>query len=630
MNTQISFKDGTGLNIETINFNLGTGIKKEIGLNNSDELRIFLPDWEKILSSESFLDPFLKRYGIGQIYKPAIACYLEYYRATNFDFAGKPLRGSLKNIRNFKINSMEYKNLIWDLLIRERKSRKNLKKEDLRLKIEFPILDVTGPSVHKLFLKAAYHDLSESEQTPLGQTSYTKTFFKKIIQYYIHINNEPHLKGKKDQTRMFYSVKEIEGLKEYLSEDPIFEELRSTNFNSILIKVKNLLSRYKLNEIQLEDSLENDVTKKEVNKDELKSIVKETLESLNEFLAGKKSKEKKNKIQKWISKIQFYYSQPEPANLVVLVYINDKFSSKQGLIENINLQIEMMFRRCYREWAKKIFSELKDTEKLTKPEKRLFILMHIGTPYLNYRTPIFDALLLRYINFKDLTFYTFLLSSVFKVPKIGEIDLKLMNLQLFLSFLQFYAFWLNYVRPQEKERKQNVEYKKRFVIDQYIEKTAWEDMKLDKYGNKGEEAGTKIPEYEEIDLSDIEIEPDQTDDELLKSLEQYRYDIVSDEEGAKTKINKDYNCTIAVKKPGIDIKKAYNFNLKELFLGDILEKYCSTDEQELLRRRLINNDTLKEIGNDLKISTTAVEKRVKKICNRLSKEPELEDILTEM
>jgi hypothetical protein len=630
MANEINFDDGTGLKIETINFNFSQDIKNEYGLDDSGKLRLFIPDWEKILSSESFLDPFLKSYGIGQVYKPAIACYLEYYRATNFDFHGNPLRASLKNIRTFKINSMEYKKLLWDLLDKGKKSKKNLKLEDLSLKIEFPILDVTGHSVHELFLKAAYNEIAEPEQTPLGQTSYGKQYFKKIIRYYININNEPHLKGKKDQTRLYYSMKEIEGLKEYLSEDSIFKELRSTNFNDILIKVKKLLSRYKQKDGQSEDSTQNDVNSQGVTKEELDRIVKETLESLNEFLAGKKSKDKKDEIQKWISLIQHYYSQPEPVNLTVLVYINDKFSSKQGLIENINLQIEMLYRRCYREWAKKIFHELIMNENLTKSEKRLFILMHIGTPYLNYRIPIFDSLLLKYLNFKDLTLHTFLLSSVFKVHNIGEIDLKLMNLQLFLSFLKFYTFWLSYIRPKEKERKQNYEYNKRIVTDQFMEKTVWEDKDLDKYSSKSEEAETIIPEYEEIDLSEIKVEPDEADDKLFELLEDYRYDLISDKSKSSAYLYDDYDCIIKVKKSGIDLKKVNNFNLKELFWDDILEKYCSKDEQELLHRRIINKDSLKEIGNDLEISTTAVEKRVNKILQRLSKEKELKDILTEI
>lgn len=630
MENQILFSDGTGVIKEKIYFNYDA-FKDELGPIDSKELKIFSPDWDKILTSETFLDPFIKRYGFGQIHKFPFACYLEYYRNTQFDSSGKYLLSSIKNFRTIKANSMEYDLLIDELIDMKKKPKQNLKREDLKSKIEFQILDVTGHSVHKLFQEAAYKDIVESELTPNGQKAYSETYFKKIIQYYIHVNNKKvppeiakKLKNKKSNKKN-YTKEEIEGLRKYLSEDPIFEELRSTGFAEILNKVKEMLSRLRPEEVQELSSLQRIIEKKELD-----SIVKEAIDSLNEFLVGKKSKKKIEKIQNWIDKIQYYYSQPEFLNYIVLIYINDKFSSKEGSVDQINIGIEMLFRRCYREWAKKIFTELNKSENLTKPERRLFILMHIGTPYLNYRTPIFDPLLLIYLNFKKLTLMTFLFSSILKIHKIEENDIKLMNLQLFLSFLKFYVFWINFIRPKDVERKQNVEYKKRFVRDQYLEDTTWKEMNLDAYKLKEGADETKNSEFEELDFSDIVEESDEVENKLHKNGGFFDRSSHLDDFKAESEITKMHYYTIPVKKPGINLKKAINYNLMEFFFRDIIENYCTTEEQELLRRTIIKKDNLEEIGKELNISKPAVHKKIKKILARLSKKPELKDILTEM
>ena len=637
MEKEITFSDGTGLIIETIDLDFRNGFKKEIGLQNSGELRIFIPDWEKLLSSKSFLHPFLERYGSEQFPEFNIAFYLEYYRATHFDVKGQYLRSTLKNTRTFKINSMDYNNLIRELLVKQEKTWPTKKEEeDVKSKIEYSILDVTGYSVQKLFFKAAYSEIAEIDQTLPTQKRFSNEYFKKIVQYFVKINTQnigENIENKKEKFRTRYTKREIDELKDYLSEDLIIEELRSTNFGKILKTVKSMLSRYPQNKQQSPELKENkdNKTQRVVTNEELNKIVNEVLQSLDEFLVGKKSKEKIEKIQNWIDRIKHYHSQPEPLNsILVLVYINDEFSSTRGMVEQINLEIEMLFRRCYREWAKKTFDELKKNENLTKPEKRLFILMHIGTPYLGYRTPVFEPLLLKYLNFKNLNLYTFLLSSVFKLHKINDIDLKLMNVQLFLSFLKFYVFWLSLCRSKEKERKQNLEYKKRFVVDQFMENKSWDEKDLDTFKVEKNEKESEISKYEEIDLKDIEIDSDEPKSEMLNLSGHFKSFSVLEEDTSKTETDKINYHTMSVKKPGVDVKRAINVNLKDFFFRDIIEKYCTAEEQELLYEHLIKKEPYEEIGKKLKISNPAVSKRVNKILIRLSQESELEELLTDM
>lgn len=632
MKPQISFDDGTGLIIETLDLDFKTGFKKETRIQNSGELRIFIPDWEKLLSSESFLHPFLKRYGSEQFPEFIIAFYLEYYRTTHFDEKGQYLRSTLKNTRTFKINSMEYNNLIRELLVKQGKTWPTKKEEeDAKLKIEYSILDVTSHSVQKLFFKACYDEIAEIDQTLPTQKRFSKEYFKKIVQYFVKIDTK-NIKNKKEKFRTRYTKREIDELKDFLTEDPIFEELRSTDFSMVLKTVKSMLSRYLQNEQQSPELKENkdNKTQSVVSNEELNKIVKEALQSLDEFLVGKKSKEKIEKTQNWIDRIKHFHSQPEPLNRAVLVYINDTFASTQGMVEQINLEIEMLFRRCYREWAKKIFDELNKNENLTKPEIRLFILMHIGTPYLGYRTPVFDPLLLKYLNFKNLNLYTFLLSSVFKLHKINDIDLKLMNVQLFLSFLKFYVFWLSLSRSKEKERKQNLEYNKRFVVDQFMENTSWDEKDLDTFKVEKNEKETEILKYEKIDLKDIEINSEEPEREMLNTSGDFKSFSVLEEDTLKTEIDKINYYTMKVKKPGVDVKRAINLNFKEFFFRDIIEKYCNPEEQKLLDEYLIKNEPYKEIGKKLNISEPAVSKRLKKILFRLSQEAEIKELLTEM
>ncbi|HCY77727.1 MAG TPA: hypothetical protein DHV28_17585 [Ignavibacteriales bacterium] len=636
MEKEITFSDGTGLIIETLDLDFRNGFKNEIDLQNSGELRIFIPDWEKLLSSESFLHPFLKRYGSEQFSEFIIAFYLEYYRTTHFDVKGQYLRSTLKNTRTFKINSMDYNNLIRELLVKQEKIWPTKKEEeDAKLKIEYSILDVTGYSVQKLFFKAAYDEIDEIDQTLRAQKRFSKQYFKKIVQYFVKINTQnigENIENKKEKSRTRYTKREIDELKDYLAEDPIFEELRSTDFGKVLTTVKSMLPRYSQNGQQSPELKENkdNKTQTAVSNEELNKIVKEALQSLDEFLVGKKSKEKIEKIQNWIDRIKHIHSQPEPLNRAVLVYINDTFASTQGMVEQINLAIEMLFRRCYREWAKKTFDELNKNENLTKPEKRLFILMHIGTPYLGYRTPVFDPLLLKYLNFKNLNLYTFLLSSVFKLHKIDDIDLKLMNVQLFLSFLKFYVFWLSLSRSRENERKQNLEYKKRFVVDQFMENKSWDEKDLDTFKVEKNKKESEISKYEEIDLKDIEIDSDEPESEILNLSGYFKSFSVLDEDTSKIETDKINYHTMSVKKPGVDVKKAINVNLKDFFFKDIIEKYCNAKEQELIYEHLIKKETYEEIGKKLKISSPAISKRVTKILNRLSQVEELKELLTEM
>lgn len=637
MEKEITFSDGTGLIIETLDLDFKTDFKKETGIQNAGKLRIFIPDWERLLSSESFLQPLLETYGSEQLSEFKIAFYLEYYRTTHFDVKGQYLRSTLKNTRTFKINSMDYNNRIRELLVKQEKPWPTKKEEeDVKLKIEYSILDVTGYSVQKLFFKAAYDEIDEIAQTLPTQKRFSKEYFKKIVQYFVKINTQNIVENnnnKKEKFRTRYSKKEIDELKDFLSEDPIFEELRSTDFGKVLKTVKSMLSRYPQNEQQSPELKENKDNKTQtvVSNEELNKIVKEALQSLDEFLVGKKSKEKIEKIQNWIDRIKHYHSQPEPLNsFLVLVYINDEFSSTRGMVEQINLEIEMLFRRCYREWAKKTFDELKKNENLTKPEKRLFILMHIGTPYLGYRTPVFDPLLLKYLNFKNLNLYTFLISSVFKLHKINDIDLKLMNVQLFLSFLKFYVFWLSLSRSKEKERKQNLEYKKRFVVDQFLENKSWDEKDLDTFKVEKNEKESENSKYEEIDLKDIEIDSDEPESEMLNLSGHFKSFSVLEEDTSKTETDKINYHTMSVKKPGVDVKRAINVNLKEFFFRDIFEKYCNAEEKELLYEHLIKEETYEEIGKKLNISEPAVSKRLKKILFRLSQEAEIKELLTEM
>ena len=637
MKQQISLNDGTGLIMESINLDFKNGLNKEIGLQNSGELRIFIPDWNKIISSELFVDPFLKVPEFKNISELNLAFYLEYYRATHFDVKGQYLRNTLKNTRTFKINSMEYNSLVRELLVKQEKIRPTKQEEEnAKLKIEYSILDVTSHSVQKLFFKAAYDEIAEIDQTLPTQKRFSKEYFKKIAQYFVKINTQnivENIKNKKEKFRTSYTKRELDELKDFLSEDPIFDELRSTDFGKVLKTVKSMLSRYPQNEQQSPELKENKDNKTQtvVSNEELNKIVKEALQSLDEFLIGKKSKEKIDKIQNWIDRIKYYHSQPEPLNsFLVLVYINDKFSSTRGMVEQINLEIEMLFRRCYREWAKKTFDELNKNENLTKPEKRLFILMHIGTPYLGYRTPVFDPLLLKYLNFKNLNLYTFLLSSVFKLHKISDIDLKLMNVQLFLSFLKFYVFWLSLSRSKEKERKQNVEYNKRFVVDQFIENKSWDEKDLDTFKVEKNEKESEVSKYEEIDLKDIEIDSDEPESEMLNLSGYFKSFSVLEEDTSKIEKDMIHYSTISVKKSGINVKKANNINFMELWFSDILETHCDTQERVLLNKYVIEGYNYDEIGKELGISGPAIHKRVKKILKRLSEEPELKDILTEI
>ena len=624
MLNSITFSDGTGFKIDSINLYLHKDKKEKYGFGDSTKFRIFIPDWDKIINSEYFLDPFLKRYGIGQIFKFNFHCYLEYYKMVHFDSKGNYLLGSLKNIRNFNINSLEYQNLIWEIFTKAKELDKSLKKEDLKNKIEYQVQDVTGISVQELFMKAAYNDIADLEQTFIGQVSFTRAFYEKIVRYFKDIKSQYN-------SEKTYTKKEVEGLKKYLSEDPIFEELRSAGFRKVLEKVKEMILRYHLDNDKVEELHQLNKNHKIVEKKELDGIVKEALDVLTDFLKDRKDKERIERIKKWIDRIKYYHSQPEPVNLTVLVYINDRFSSKQGLIEHINLGLEMFFRRCYREWAKKIFWELNGKEHLSNPEKRLFILMHIGTPFLNYRTPIFDPLLIKYVNHKEITSLTFFLSSILKIHIQDDIDIKKLNIQLFLSFLKFYSFLLAYIRPRDTERKQNLNYRRRIIHDQLIDNTFFEVPELDEYHSNLLKKEIKPNKLEETDLSEFNKELDQSS---LDSDDDLRYfsrgSSIDDAETLKSVIEKLNYETISVKKPGPDVKKIINFNLKELFVNDILESHCSEAEQELLRRAIINEDTLEEIGSDLKISAQAVHKKIKTVVKRLSKSSELEDILSEL
>lgn len=619
MAKKIKLRDGTGLIEDVLYFNIAKNLDKDIISSDSLSLRVYRPDWEKIIASETFLDAFHKRYSSGEYNKMAIPFFLEYYRNTQFDNEGKYLRRTLKRTRKFDIDSIEYKNFFKELIKDVKKAYPELDKSDLRLKIEFPHYNLTEvyKTIRELFNKAAYKRLDPPEQTPMGQFVYGQKYLKKIFNYYIHINASGN-----DQRQ--YTQSEIDGLKKYLAEDNVYEELRKTQFSKVLEKVKSLLSDFRYSFENGVIHIQKSATGKVVGYDkiQLEGVVTQALDLLQKFLKEKKDKEKRKKVNSWISAIQKRFALPEPDNWMTLVYINDQFTSKYKLIQQINIEIEMLYRRCYREWAKKAFHELILSKKLTKPEKRLFILMHIGTPYLDYRTPTFDPLLIKYFNFNNLTTYTFLLSSLFQVNKIEKIDLKLMNQFLFLSFLRFYDYWITHIQQIDVERKKDIEYSKRFKHDEYMERTEWEDRDLDLFKTKDKTSAADSTTYDKLD-TELDIEENDNDVPVnVRTLEEF----LSPED---ERILLSYD-TITVKKPGVNVIKAMNINLKEFFFRDILEKHCDPTEQKIFYDYYYNKETLAEIGVKLGISAPAVKKRIDLTRKRLSTIPELADILTEM
>jgi hypothetical protein len=602
------------------------------GIERTVNLRMYIPDWGKVIYDEDFLDPFIQRSGFKGHSKFIVGLFLQCYLQNNIEPNGEFALCSLKEKKGLNLDSVEFNDFIASLMggkyIEPDKKEKFIEK----LRRDYSNEDIEARQT--ILKNALYREMPSTKISKTGQFELYIIYYKKIFEHYKKIA-ETYAPGDN------LTKDDRDTLNNLLNEKDIFFELRNSffngiPFNDILVDIQNITEPF--GEINLyKPSFDTNQILKFNDSDEL---VKKIIEHLSQWLEDTKGNDRKETLLDWISFCKEYFSQSKEDKIVSLIRISDMFSDKSGLVKIFNLEIEELLRVCYRSWAKKVFPTLNQSENLTKEEKRLFILTNIGSPILNFRTPIFDPILAQYINFGSTPLMLLYFSSL---NKINSQTLRNIIFQFFLSFLKFYGFWSKFSREQEKEnyneeknqkrKKSNIDIDNLYFnpteaalpkinkSDNELPNTEKEDMEENLTDNLENDFSIAIEDNDEDLVEDFE--PNENDMESVKlDLEKYRDFEVLDNTQSRDETD-DWNEKMKVKKPAIRIDQIINKMFKEFYFNDIIGQYCTADEQSLLMDIYIYKMTFDEAAEVRQVSKVAINNRLKRIYKKLAQSKEL-------
>ena len=600
-------------------------------------LRVYLPDWGKVIYDEEFLDPFIERSGLKVQSKFDVGLFLQYYLQNNIEPNGEFALSSLKEKKALNLDSMEFNDFINSLM-----SGKYIgpdKKEDIIEKLRLDLSKEDIRDCNTILKNALYREIPTTKISKTGQLELYIIYYKKILEHYKKIA-ESYEPGE------ILTKENRATLKDLLNEKDIYYELRDSfandiPFNDILVDIQNTTGPFR--EINLyKPSFDTDQILK-FNFDHSDKLVNKIIAHLTEWLKTTKGDDRNEMLTDWISFCEDYFSQSKEDKIVSLIRISDMFSDKTGLLKKFNLEIEELLRVCYRSWAKKVFPILNQSENLTKEEKRLFILTNIGSPILNYRTPVFDPVMAQYINFGPEPLALLIVTSIMK--KFVKYY-SLLNLEFFLAFLKFYGFWSKYSREQENENYNEEKNQKRkdsnLDFDNfYYNPTEAALPKINHSENESPNTENEVIEVNLTNNSDNDItdndkeliedlESNENDgEEIKRDLEKYRdFDILDNTQPEDE--TDDWDEKIKVKKPAIRIDQIINKMLKEFDFNDIIEQYCTADEQLLLKDIHEYKMTYDVAAEARKVSGAAINKRLKRIYKKLANSKELKLLFTSM
>lgn len=615
--------------------------EKFSGNERTVNIRMYIPDWGKVIYNEDFLDPFIQRSELKGQSKFIVGLFLQHYLQNNIEPNGEFALSSLKEKKTLNLDSVEFNDFIASLMggkyIEQNKKEKFIEK----LRREYSNEDIEDRQT--ILKNSLYREIPTTKISKTGQLEFFILYYKKIFEHYKKIA-ETYAPGDN------LTKDDRDTLKNLLKEKDIFYELRDSfangiPFNDILVDIQNITEPFR--EINLyKPSFDTDQVLKFdfVHSDEL---VNKLIAHFTNWLEDTKGNDRKGILKDGISFCEEYFGQSKEDKIVSLIRISDMYSDKEGLAKMFNLEIEELLRVCYRSWAKKVFATLNQSENLTKEEKRLFILTNIGSPILNYRTPIFDPILAQYINFGSTSLMLLYFSSL---NKINSQTLRNIIFQFFLSFLKFYGFWSKYSREQENEYYNEEKYQKRKnsnldVDNLYFNPTEATLPKINQSDNESpktekEVLGENLPDYLDNDISSA---IDDNDEDLNEDLEQN----VNDIENVKPELEKyrdfaildntqpkdetdDWDEKMKVKKPSIRIEDIINKMFEEFYFNDIIGQYCTADEQSLLKEIYICKRPYDEAAEERHVSKVAINNRLKRIYNKLAKRKELKLLFTSM
>lgn len=605
------------------------------------DLRVYIPDWDAVIFDEEFLDPFMNKFGFKPHMKNYVALLLQYYIQNNILPKEGFALSSLKEKKTLNLESVEFNVFISSLM--DGKYIEPDKKEKIieKLRREYSQEDIED---RQTILKSAlYREIPTTKISKTGQLELFIIYCKKILEHYKKIA-ETYAPG--------YNLTsdDRDTLKNILNEKEIYYELRDSfangiPFNDTLVDIQNITEPFREINLYNPSFDTNQVFKFDFSHSD--NLVEKIIAHLTKWLVDTKGNDRKETLLDWISFCKDYFSQSKEDKIVSLIRISDMYSDKSGLVKIFNLEIEELLRVCYRSWAKKVFPILNQSENLTKEEKRLFILTNIGSPILNYRTPIFDPILAQYINFGSTPLMLLYFSSL---NKINSQSLRNIIFQFFLSFLKFYSFWSKYSREQENENYNEEKYQKRKnsnldIDNSYFNSPPAKKRKKNQPANKSSDTEKEVLEENltdnlendfsiAIDDNDEDLvedfEPNENDMESVKlDLEKYRDFEILDNTQSKDETD-DWDEKMKVKKPAIRIEDIINKMFEEFYFKDTIGKFCTAEEQSLLMDIYIYKKPYDEAAEVREVSKVAVNNRLKRIYKKLAKSKELKLLFNSM
>ena len=230
--------------------------------------------------------------------------------------------------------------------------------------------------------------------------------------------------------------------------------------HSYIIRERDRRVNYMLEEIpflldEFEKASQN--AEKNIFEDKYAERVNEIYTDLIEILIALRKvrvKDFKPKLEEWMNRIQEYSSTDFFTKIHGLKWIYDEFSDKDILFQWLLRIAEKLNHWFLSDFSRQAFKYFSSHLGLTATEKRLFILMNIGRPSLDYRLPVLDSTLSEYLLLDPKMTEDFLNllvhrptdnSKEWRKTKLLRAEKRIEFKNKFYKYLHFYSLWYEIV-----------------------------------------------------------------------------------------------------------------------------------------------------------------------------------------
>ncbi len=435
--------------------------------NNSQTIRWYVPDWNKIINTGILLDLLIEKnyllpnqrefhFNLTQIY--LLLTFLPTPIAKRENLTGR-------RTRKFNINTLLYNPIYHENLfsfkdpspgkIKAYLRQLTQKEKDERLETIirtkiYPFLDTKTPII-ELIQKAFSEKELNLPLSKMGDEYFTTAVYDNALRI---------LKDKfigRDLILNPISKKDAEYIRENILPDPIIEELRDDKLSDILEKLEKpyKILREAINQKKPIQYLQSIIDKN--------AYLVLTEELINFLILKQKRKFNKTKISE-INELVNFVTQirnlPDEDKWKGLLIIRDRFYKQTDTLLFFVNKLGDKIKEHLKNFSTLIFNDLITQEKLSQEEKRFFIISNRGLPSYDQAIPIFERGILEFFNFNNFILPLFIEVTLNRITKYEQIDLKeFLDYQLRI-FLKFYPIWHDEIKSSEREIKRYTRTKK--------------------------------------------------------------------------------------------------------------------------------------------------------------------------